>query len=131
MSHVATVDVEILDLDALDAACKRCGLELVRDRESFRYYRGNRAPCDHLIRMPGNEKAYEIGVLKLDGKPGYTLRYDDFMGGYGMVSASGNECSALRQHYAAVVAMRTAQRQGYRVNEQRLSNGKIKLVLTK
>lgn len=93
MSHVATVDVEITNLDDLAAACKRIGLELVRGQETYHWYRDatdeelsdtssaeNFGKCEHAIRVPldhpyqqrepiviGNRvistKPYEIGVV--------------------------------------------------------------------
>ena len=38
MSHVATVEVQITDLDALKAACEKLGLEFVEEKTEFRWY---------------------------------------------------------------------------------------------
>lgn len=66
MSHVAKVDVEVTNLDDLEAACRRIGLELVRGQTEYRWYgetvgdyplpdgfRGDDlGHCDHAIRVP-------------------------------------------------------------------------------
>ncbi len=43
MSHIATVEVQIRDLDALDRACQRLGLELRRGQTTFKWW-GNVGP---------------------------------------------------------------------------------------
>lgn len=43
MSHIATVDVQIRDLDALDRACQRLGLEFRRDQTTYKWW-GNTGP---------------------------------------------------------------------------------------
>lgn len=43
MSHVATVDVKIRDLAALDRACQRLGLELRRNQTTYKWW-GNTGP---------------------------------------------------------------------------------------
>jgi hypothetical protein len=143
MSHVATIDIEIKDLPALEQACKRLGLELVRDQKSYRWYGSHvgdypvpegftvedLGKCDHAIRVPGNEEAYEIGVVRRrDGKAGYTLLYDFYAGGRGMTKFVGDaQCSKLKQMYATTIATRTAQRQGFRVQEHVGADGRIQL----
>jgi hypothetical protein len=94
MSHIAKVDVEITNLDALETACKAIGLELVRGQQTYRWFgeSDEDAPlpdgftvedlghCEHAIRIPGDYRckgvrlgrdleyvgyaAYEIGVVK-------------------------------------------------------------------
>jgi len=144
VSHVATIDVTITDLVALEAACKRCGLEFVRDQKTYNWYgrhvgdyplpdgfsADDLGKCSHAIRVPGNANAYEIGLVKRrDGKPGYTLLFDFYQGGYGLMELAGDECANLRQQYSIVTAIKTARKQGHRVTEQKLENGKVKLVL--
>jgi hypothetical protein len=129
MSHVATVNVEIKDLEALDKACRKLGLELVRDQRHFRYYSGSLEACDHVIRVPGNKQAYEIGVRKA-GKH-YNLAHDDFAGGHGMVALAGPGCQKIVQRYAAEASIAEARRQGFRVKEQLQTNGTIRLELVR
>jgi hypothetical protein len=117
MSHVATIQIEIKDLNALEAASKELGLELVRGQTTFRKFERSRAgECDHAIRIPGDQRAYEIGVVKIKGdKPGYTLAWDSWAGGYGMVAKVGQDAGLLKQAYAGEVAVKTARAQGFRV----------------
>lgn len=158
MSHVATIDIEIRDLPALEQACKRLGLELMRDQKIYRWYgthvgdypipegftKDDLGKCEHAIRIAGltdsaragsglKEAPYEIGVIgRRDGKPGYTLLYDFFAGGMGMEKHVGdNECSKLKQAYAIAIATRTAMQQGFRVQEIAGQDGRIQLRCTK
>jgi len=146
MSHVATVDIEIKDLDALETACKRLGLELMRDQTTYKWYGhsvgdyplpegftaedlGN---CEHAIRVPHNEMAYEVGVVRRrDGKPGWQLMWDFWNRGYGLQGLVGDNCSKLKQMYATQVATKAARMQGFNVNERVLANGSIQLALTR
>ena len=146
MSHVATVDVEVKDLESLDLACQRLGLELVRHQLSYKWFGKHIGDyplpegfavhelgrCDHAIRIPGKPDAYEIGVVRRrDGRPGFMLLWDFFAGGYGLEKIVGHECQALRQHYAAAVATREARRKGFIVQETKLGNGQIQLRMTR
>lgn len=152
MSHVVVGDCDIQDLDALDDGCKRLGtVELVRDQKTFKWYgqhvgdyalpAGFRADemglCDHAIRVVGGgPNTYEIGVCRRrDGKPGYTLLYDFWAGGHGLMQAvseagaHGQDCGLLMQAYSTAAAVHEAWRNGFQVQEQKLSDGSIELVL--
>lgn len=170
MSHVATVDVEITNLDDLDAACKRIGLELVRGQTEYRWYGAHvgdyplpdgfsvddLGKCEHAIRVPldspfyllspsvvGNvvisEIPYEIGVVRRrDGKPGFQLLWDFYRGGVGLNEFVGGPKSnhdgkmpKLKQSYAFAAASRVAKQRGFRVLEQQLPNGSVRMLLTK
>lgn len=146
MSHVATVDVQITNLDDLRAACQRLGLEFVEGQQTYRWYgrhvgdyplpegfaASDLGKCEHAIRIPGNASAYEVGVVRRrDGKPGWSLMWDFYAGGYGLEKFVGNDCGLLRQSYATVAAVRTARQQGFQVQERTLASGEIKLVLSR
>ena len=146
MSHVATVEVHIKDLEALKAACKVLGLEFVEGQTTFRWYgrhvgdyplpegfmQSDMGKCEHAIRLPNNTQAYEVGVVKRrDGKPGYTLMYDFWAGGYGLEEAIGKQAYRLRQQYSAQVATKQARKQGYRVAQSVQQDGSLRLVCTK
>ena len=155
MSHVATVEIEVRDLDALDEACRRVGLELVRGQQTYRWYgkhvgdyplpagfaEADLGRCEHAVRIPGGDAAadaegdeppYEIGVVRRrDGRPGYVLHWDFFAGGYGLEKVAGPACGLLKQAYATVVAKRQAMRQGFTVTEQRQPNGHVRLLCRK
>ena len=166
MSHVAKVDVEITNLDDLDAACKRIGLELVRGQQTYQWYGTSVGDyplpegftvedlgrCDHAIRIPldhpyhqrsdPTDRPYEIGVVKRrDGKPGYMLMWDFFCGGMGLSEFTGQSLDSsgehdgqvprLKQAYAICAARRVAQQRGFRLQEQALADGTVKMFLTK
>jgi hypothetical protein len=132
MSHLATVDIEVRDLDALQEACQRVGVELVRDQKKFRNFAGRMDDCLHAIRVPGDEKAYEMGLIKReDGRPGFDITTDWWAGGKGLFTKVGIGARLLKQAYATVVAKREAIRQGFRVQEIPGKNGSIQLRMTK
>ena len=146
MSHVATLEVHIKDLEALKAACKTLELEFVEGQQTFRWFgrhvgdyplpegftAEDMGKCEHALRIKGNTQAYEVGVVKRrDGKPGYTLMYDFWGGGYGLEEAIGKQAGRLRQQYSAQVATKQARKQGYRVTQQFQQDGSLRLVCTK
>ena len=64
MSHVVKLKLQVRDLSALELAAAELGCELVRDQKTHLYYAGNRAKCDHVIRVKGaGAQTYEIGVI--------------------------------------------------------------------
>lgn len=153
MSHVATVDLEIRDLDALAEAAGRVGLELVRGQQTYRWYGehvGDYPPpagfmpedlgkCEHALVVAGDfsgrsewMKPYEIGVVRRrDGKPGFALLWDFYDGGNGLQDKVGPGCRNLKREYATVVARKQAIAQGFTVNELRQPDGSIRLRLTR
>lgn len=133
MSHVVEVDISIQDLDALEEAAKMLGLELVRGQNTYRWFGrsvgdyalpagykvSDLGKCEHALRIPGDNKAYEIGVSKRrDGKPGYSLVWDFFAGGYGMEKKVGENCQKLEQAYTVALACRHYRRKGYSVRTE-------------
>ena len=85
--------------------------------------------CEHAIKVPGSK--YEIGVTrKTDGSLG--LIYD-FFGSEGRVITDklGKGLESLRQQYATRVVVAKQQRAGWRVQEQKLSDGSIRVVCTR
>ena len=144
MSHVSTVDLEVRDLKALAEAAEKLGLELV-EQKTYHWFgqhvgdyplpegfsEKDLGKCDLALRVKDGKKKpkpYEIGVVAKDG--GYTLLYDFFQGGYGLmqkVSTDGQSLNLLKQEYATAVARRELQRKGFRVREVR-ENGKVRLI---
>lgn len=145
MSHVAKIEVEIKDLAALKATAARLGLELMEGQTAYKWYgrsvgdtklpEGFKAnelgQCEHAIRVVGNPNAYEIGVVRRrDGGEGYTLLWDSWSGGYGLVEKVGAKAEKLTQGYGVEVATRIAQRKGFRVVSSSVrQDGKVELVL--
>jgi hypothetical protein len=109
----------VSDLAALERAARRCGLELVRGQAQFKWFWGDTdyprlqlpahfaqeyvaGQCDHAIRVPGNNEAFEIGVVPLADRSGYGLIWDSWRGGYGLEERAGPLCSRLLAEYVAL-----------------------------
>ena len=146
MSHISTVELHVTDLNCLESACLELGLEFVRDVTSYRWFgifvgdaplphgfsKSELGKCEHVIRIPGDGTAYEVGVVsRRDGKPGYTLLWDSWQGGYGLQAHVGENCGKLSQTYATHVATNQARRQGYSVRREVLANGKVQLTCSR
>jgi len=148
MSHVAAVQLEILDLKALKATAERLGFEFVENKKNFKWYgrwlndwRDNTraaalqgfdpktfGTCEHVIRIPGGDvHQYEIGVVKARSGNGYELIYDAF-GAYGakLEQMGGQGMVKFKQPYGIEVAKRLLIKKGYRVNEI-VKDGRIRL----
>lgn len=136
MSHVATIDCEILSLDALKAACDRLGLSFQDGQSTYAWYGkfigdyplpegftvADLGHCDHAIKVPGAR--YEVGVVFRDGK--YSLMWDFWRDG-GLEEQLGPNGQKLAQAYAIEAAKLEAQRQGFSTFEEPLADGAIKL----
>lgn len=144
MSHIVSIEMNILDLAALAEACEHLSLEFKHGQKTYNWFgrsvgdyplpagftKAELGTCEHAISVKGNKQAYEIGVVqRRDGKAGFTLLYDYFAGGYGLIDkVGGNECGGLLQEYAAAVAIKQCKRQGMQVMRQQSTDGKIRLV---
>ena len=147
MSHVLLIDVEVRDLDALEVAARRCGLELRRGQRTFRWYgtwlndfhgadaayrHGVRPEdygrCEHALVVPDDAKAYEIGVVRALDRPAFLLVWDTWDGRLEpLVGAGGGR---LKQQYAVATTRREAARRGHQVRgEVLLPDGTIKLTI--
>lgn len=146
MSHVCTIALEVKDLDSLAKACKRLGLELRLGQQTYRWFgeSAGDAPlpagftaedlgkCEHAIGIPGDAKAYEIGLVKRrDGKQGFALLCDFWDGGKGLEAVAGVECCKLKQAYATEVAIKQGRLQGFSVQEKQLADGSVRLTLSR
>lgn len=148
MSHVATIDLHILDLAALSEAADRLGLELVRDQKTYRWYGRyvGDAPlpegfkeeelghCQHALRLKDpalRADAYEIGVAsRKDGKPGYCLLWDYI--DYRLLKILGGVTAPkIRQEYARAVAIKQLRQRGYAITEKTLPGGALQLQCSK
>lgn len=146
MSHVATIDLDVKDLDCLALACGRLGLEFRPNQKKYRWYgdhvgdyplphgfaEEDMGHCDHAIAVPNSVAAYEIGVVKRrDGREGYTLLWDFYCGGFGLQERVGDGCTKLKQAYAAEVTIKQARLQGFGAREEQRADGSIRLTLTR
>lgn len=118
MSHIAEVNLELKDLDALAKAADALGLELVRDCKTFNYYGGAKDPAVHKLKLKGaSAGAYEIGLRYTDGsQTAFQPAWDTFgQHGAALVRAAGRDCVELKKRYAAEVAAKELRRKGYSV----------------
>lgn len=146
MSHVAEVKMRIMDLDALAQAAAACGLEFKQDQTEYRWYgrfvgdynaadaaANTRDPrlfgkCDHAVVVPGDSKAYGVGVVPATDGYGYDLVYDNWQGGYGLEEKAGRGLSKLKQEYAAAAAERQLARQGYETQRTTNARGELQVL---
>lgn len=145
MSHIATVEVRIVCLDALAIAAEACGLELVRGQTTYRWFgnveaagreysdpaRPDAGKCEHALRVKGDRNAYEIGVVRAAGGDGYQLAWDAYGGGKGLMALVASEANRqgvgkLVQRYSLERARRELMGKGCRVVEKAVGN-KIRL----
>lgn len=140
MSHVATIDLEVHDLDCLAQAAEDIGCELARDQTTYRWWgrsvgdypmpdgftESDLGKCSHAIRVKGKPEAYEVGVVPArGGKKGFTLLYDFYGGGKGLEAAVGKDAGKLKQSYAARVAEKALKRKGYKIKKHVDERGRI------
>lgn len=116
MSHVATINLQFSDLDALGKAANDCGLELERDAKSFTYYMGQTAPCVHRLSLKNAPAGTgQIGIRYTDAQQRtYQPAYDSYGAGARLANAcGGQELPKLKQRYAAHVSVAELRRKGY------------------
>ena len=150
MSHVATVAVEIKDLDALRVACAKVGLEFHEGQRTFRWfgkwmndyaatdaaYKAGIDPkaygtCEHAIGVKGSSSAYEVGVMRTTS--GKLALAWDFWGSQGraLEAVAGAKCGNLVREYVSEVARKTLMRAGYMATgTKKLADGTVELVFT-
>lgn len=99
MSHVVSIKTELLDIEAIKAACADLGLAFKENKPTYKWWgtsvgdyplptgfkASDLGKCDHAIGVPGTD--WEIGIARArnaDGTPskGYTLLCD-FYGSHG------------------------------------------------
>lgn len=129
MSHLIHAPIQITSLDDLRTAAEACGLEYDPTATSFRWFDGSRSACVAALRVPGNPRAHEVGVVKTP--KGYGLQYDPWQGGYGLEAKAGADLDKLRDEYTTAVSTRQMMRQGYRVQRTVNATGQIRLVCSK
>ncbi|MCG8684056.1 MAG: DUF1257 domain-containing protein [Desulfobacterales bacterium] len=116
MSHISKIELEVTDLESLSKACQHLGINLVRDKKTYRWY-GGEGECDHAITIPG--AGFEIGLVLTKGR--YDLLTDFF--DTTIETAIGKEGGLLKQRYAVERTKAEAKRKGYRVVERQTDRG--------
>lgn len=142
MSHVVKVKTVIKSLSALKKAAERCGLEFVEGKKTYKWFgrfvgdspmpenfcwtspaTGKKygdgpyelGKCDHVLRIPNSNTAYEVGVYKTtDGN--HSITWDWWQGGNGLQSRIGvgsSDADKLLGEYAFAVAEEVAITNGW------------------
>ena len=119
MSHISKIELEVKDLGILGQACSELGLELIRNRRTFRWY-GKESPCNHAIKVPGAN--YEIGVTRRNDC--FELNCDFY--DRNLEKVIGSKGGLLKQAYAVMKTRVEARKKGYSVLERKTENS-IKL----
>lgn len=132
MSHVVTVGgIDVTDLEVLQLSGEALGMELV-EKSTYKFYgrwvgdyplpegfsQKDLGKCDYALRVKGaGPETYEVGVVKRrDGKPGYSLLFDFWQGGFGLLEKIGENADKLKGEYKLQAAMKAARRQGFRTS---------------
>jgi hypothetical protein len=116
MSHTATIELAIKSMPALRSACIETATPF-EELTSVRLYDGALVE-DCFSFTPKN---WKYPVAAKEGK----LYFDNYEGAWGNI----DELNRIRQRYAVNVQKEAARARGYRVREERLSDGKVKLVV--
>ena len=116
MSHVVTVATELRDPAAVDAACRRLGLQTPA-RGTVKLFEGEAAGL--LVRLPG--WLYPVAVDTDDGR----VRFDNYGGAWG----NPEELDRFLQAYAVEKAAAEARKRGHSVTEQALADGSVRLTV--
>jgi len=122
MSHFATIQTQIRDIEALRDACAEMGL-LVLQNTAARGYGTNRHHGEHVIALKG---PYDIALNRQpDGAYGLTT---DWWDGH-VEKEVGKDYGKLIQLYGVHKAMREARQRGYSVQRFLLKDGAIRLTI--
>lgn len=128
MSHVASVELKVISLEHLKAACKELGFEFLEGQSTYRWYGrymadygADDAAFKHGIKPDqyGKEAAhvlrhkdatYDIGVYHSpSGDGSYVLCYDNWNDGNGLEKVAGVGLTKLKTEYGVVTAMNQAK----------------------
>jgi len=133
MSHYSEVQIELTDEGCLVAALGRLGfdgkVEVYKEAQPLYGYQGDiRAQKAHLIirRQHVGPAANDLGFERQpDGK--YRIWVSDYDRKYNRYDDAW--MGRLKQAYGVEKAKAEAKKKGYRVSEQKLDDGRIRLVL--
>jgi hypothetical protein len=133
MSHYSEVQIELIDEGCLVAALSRLGfkgkMEVYREAQSLNGYQGDaRAQKAHIIirRQHVGPAANDLGFERQpDGK--YRVWVSDYDRKYNKYDDAW--MGRLKQAYGVEKARAEAKKKGYLVSEQKLDDGRIRLVM--
>jgi hypothetical protein len=116
VSHTTTIELEIKSLSALATACRETSTPF-EEMTSVRLFDGTLVEDCFAFTPLG----WKYPVAAKDGQ----LKYDNYEGKWG----EDSELNRVKQRYAVNVQKEAARSRGYRVHEERLAGGKVKLVV--
>lgn len=117
MSHIVQIKTEVRDLDALQSACRRLGLDAAVSGK-HRVYAVDRE--GYAVRLPN--WSFPV-VCNLETG---AVDFDNYNGSWG----KQEELDKFLQAYAVEKAILEAQRMGYSLYETTLADGSIELNIT-
>ena len=126
MSHFTTIQTQIRDVDALEAACAELGVELLRDTDA-RGFANSTRHGELVVRLKG---PYDIAANRANPNEG-TEPYElstDWWNGH-VEREVGPNYGRLLQLYGVHKTMREAAKKHLRVTRRQESDGSIKLTL--
>ncbi|MDC0764136.1 DUF1257 domain-containing protein [Brevibacillus sp. AG] len=123
MSHYTKVPAQLKDVQAIKMACDRLGVDLVPNGIA-RGWMGNRLKAPYVIKLKG---AYDVALEKnADGT--FDLVADWSMG-TNIEREIGPNGGRLLQMYGASIVHLEAERQGMKVEETVMQDGKLRFRL--
>jgi hypothetical protein len=127
MSHFTTIQTQIRDVDALEAACAELGVELLRDTEA-RGFANSTRHGELVVRLKG---PYDVAASRAEGSPAnapYELATDWWNGH--VEKEVGPNYGRLLQLYGVHKTMREAAKKRLRVTRHQENDGSIRLSLS-
>lgn len=120
MSHFTTVKIQIRNGETLHQVLNELGYKVECDR-NVRGYQGNTTQADYVVRQ---SNGYDLGFRR----SGET--YDLIADFWGAKINQQEFVNAISQKYAHKTLMKTAQEQGFNVEEEEvLSDGTVRVVV--
>ncbi|NLT70694.1 MAG: DUF1257 domain-containing protein [Verrucomicrobiaceae bacterium] len=126
MSHFTTIQTQIRDVDALEAACAELGVELLRNTEA-RGFANSTRHGELVVRLKG---PYDIAASRPEAAPEnapYELSTDWWNGH--VEAEVGPNYGRLLQLYGVHKTMREASRKRLRATRHQETDGSIRITL--
>ncbi len=126
MSHFTTIQTQIRDVEALEAACAELGVELLRNTEARGFANSSRHG-ELVVRLKG---PYDIAANRAEGAPEsapYELATDWWNGH--VEAEVGPNYGRLLQLYGVHKTMQEASRKRLRATRHEEADGSIRITL--
>lgn len=123
MSHFTTIQTQIRDVEALEAACTELGVELLHNTEARGFANSTRRG-QLVVRLKG---PYDIAANRAEGSDSYELATDWWNGH--VEAEVGPNYGRLLQLYGVHKTIREANRKRLRVTRHQETDGSIRLTL--